>query len=360
MHTEDQTRYYNSIDIIKFLCAILIVSIHVAPFGLSDNETLSLLNYGISNCFSRIAVPLFFVISGFLLYRKTSVESFSALPTKAYIIKLLRLYIIWTIIYCPLRIESVISDKKGIVHGVLGYIRDTVFYGSYTHLWYFPALIFSVALISYLLSKQVELKHILIVAAFFYVIGLLEQSWFGIIVPLKDEIPVLWTALKIVGKIIVTTRDGLFEGFLFVGVGAYFAFYGLKVKERTAIICFVASYILLFIEAFAVRYFDIVRNCDMYIFLVPVTAFAFILVLNWNIPGNNSIYKTMRVLSSLVFYILLWVMWLINKVFSLIGFQIDKTCFLFLVTVFVSVGISYLIYRVSNHPRFIWLRRLYS
>ncbi len=351
---------YNFVDIVKFLCAILVVSIHVVPFGSSDDQILKLLNFGIKNCFSRIAVPLFFVMSGFFLYRKMSVENFSLLPTKAYIIKLFRLYMIWTVIYFPFRIKSILTNGKGIVHGIFKYIKDIVFTGSHFHLWYFPALILSVAIISYLLSRKIELKRILSVAALFYAIGLLAQSWFGIIIPLRENVPELWAILKVLGKIIVTTRNGLFEGLLFVGVGAYFAFYGFKIQKKTAFICFVASYILMFIEAFVVKYFNFVREYDMYVFLVPLTFFAFILVLNWRIPSNNSIYKKIRILSSLIFYIHPCVKRFIIKIFNLIEFNIAKTCLLFLMTVIVSVGLSYLIYSISQRLHFMWLKRLYS
>lgn len=342
------------------LCAILVISIHVAPLGLYDNQTIQLINYGIQNCFSRIAVPLFFVISGFFLYRKTSVEDFSLQPTEAYIKKMTGIYLIWTVIYSPWRIKSFLEDPEGIAHGVIGYLRDIVFNGSYTHLWFMPALIFAVALVSYLLSKHIKLKKILLVAAFFYVIGLFGQSWYGLIVPLSDIAPGLWTAFTIIEKIIVTTRNGLFMGFLFVGIGAYFAFCGSKIKKRTAIIGFVASLVLMFIEAFTVRYLGIVRSYDMYVFLVPLTVFAFVLVLNWNIPGNSSIYTTIRVLSSLVFYIQWWTIWIIVIIFHYIGYKLWITPWMFFVTVILSIGMSYLIYRVSQRPRFKWFRRLYS
>lgn len=61
----DSPREYSAIDLAKFICAILVVSGHVAPFGLTDNEMLQLLNYGIQQWLARIAVPFFFISSGF-------------------------------------------------------------------------------------------------------------------------------------------------------------------------------------------------------------------------------------------------------------------------------------------------------
>ena len=234
-----------------------------------------------------------------------------------------------------------------------------MFAGTYSHLWYFPALIFSVVIISYLLSKKKSLKKIVAAAFCFYIVGLLAQSWFGIIKPLQFYAPELWHLLKLIEKIIVTTRDGLFEGLLFVGMGAAVAFYGFKLPQRKALIGFFASYGLMFMEALGVKYFDYIREYDMYIFLVPVTWFAFGVIVNCRIPCNNSICKMLRTLSSLIFYIHLWISGLIKKCFTIIGFHIEKTCFFFILTVAISIIVAYMIYIISNYKAFGFLKKLY-
>lgn len=351
---------HNAIDIIKFVCAILVVSIHVTPFGTSDNYIVCLLNYGITNWLSRIAVPFFFVASGFFLYKKTSLKNFSFIRTKFYTLKLLRLYVIWTLIYSPFRIKNILADPKGIIHGILAYGRDIVFTGSYIQLWYFPALIFSVVLISFLLSKKISLKKILFVAALLYAVGLLAQSWFGIIEPLRVNAPELWSFLKITQKIIGTTRDGLFEGFLFVGMGAYFAFNGFRLQQKKAFFGIVISYILMLVEAVCVKYFAFLRACDMYICLVPLTYYVFGFVLNWRIPRKSNIFVVLRALSSLIFFTHLWVKWFVSKLFNIMGYQIEKTSLLFISTVIFSIAFSFLIYKLSQCSRLKWLRKLYS
>ena len=161
-------------------------------------------------------------------------------------------------------------------------------------------------------------------------------------------------------KIIGTTRDGLFEGFLFVGMGATVAFYGFKLTQRKTLIGFFASYCLMFIEVLALTYFDFVRACDMYVFLIPLTWFAFGVIVNYRIPCNDSIFKMFRTLSSLIFYIHLWISWFVKKFFTIIGVDIEKTCFFFILTVVISIAVSYTIYKISNHKTFCFLKKLYS
>ena len=63
---------YPSLDLMKFICSILVVMIHITPFG-----EYEFLNFAIHNYVARIAVPYFFVTSGFLLFRKTSYDDFN-------------------------------------------------------------------------------------------------------------------------------------------------------------------------------------------------------------------------------------------------------------------------------------------
>ena len=253
------------------------------------------------------------------------------------------------------------SDTKGVIHGILEYCWNIVFVGSYGHLWYFPALIFSVVVISYLLSKKISLRNIITVAFCFYIIGLLTQSWFGIIKPLECNSPEIWLFLKTIQKVIIT-RDGLgiFEVLLFVGMGAYVAFYDFKLPRKSTLIGLVVSFILMFIEAMGLKQLGFVRDANMYLFLVPVTWFMFGLIVNYRISSKSTIFETLKALSSLMFYIHLWIKWFLNKFFIIIGVNVDKTCLLFILAVCVSIVASYVIYSVSNIERFNWLKKLYS
>lgn len=350
---------YYAVDLAKFICAVMVVALHVAPFGSNGSRICVFFNFVIQQWFARIAVPFFFTASGFFLYRKSKDDVFSIEATKKYVLKLLKLYIIWTLIYFPFRIENIVYNRSGVAAGVLVYIRDIIFDGSYIHLWYFPATIFAVILISFLMSKKVGIKTILIVAVFFYALGLSAQSWFGIIAPLRTLTPSLWTLLELIKKVIVTTRDGLFEGFLFVGIGGMIAYKGFRVTRKKALTAFVLSYMLMLFEAVFVTYFSMSRAHDMYIFLVPLTYFAFGLAVNIHLP-DKEIYNTLRILSSLIFYIHPLVIWFIQKIFDLWGIDIGRTCLLFILTIVFSIICSLMIIKLSDIKHFCWLKKIYS
>lgn len=350
---------YNAIDIMKFVCAILIVAIHVAPFGYANTVRSNLLNSIFMDWFARIAVPLFFVASGFFLYRKTTPDNFSFEATKAYVSRLMRLYLIWSVIYFPLKVPGILADPKGKKHGILMYLKDVVFVGSYDQLWFLPALITAVLLVSFLMYRGMKLRNIIIIASILYAVGLLAQSWFGLILPLQTSAPKLWACLKFVQSVISTTRNGLFEGFLFVAMGAHFAHNGFKLSKLKAFIGVVISYILMFVEAMGVKHYGFARARDMYIFLVPLTFFAFGLVLNIRIPSDSGIFKTLRILSALIFYSHLWINLCLDRFSDKVGIVIDKSCLIYLITVILSVGFSLIVYMLSECHRLKWMKILY-
>lgn len=357
MIKQNKIEEYNAIDVTKFICSILVVAIHVSPLGFGDN--MGLANYVIQQYIARIAVPFFFIASGFFLYKKSAYENFDINITKNYALKLLRLYIIWSIIYLPLYIKKFLLSEKDVFHGTLRYLRDFIFTGSWTPLWYLSATFFVIILISFLLKKRISLKYIIICAAIIYVLGLLGQTWFGIITPLRTYTPQLWSILKLSQKVIVNTRYGLFMGFLFIGMGMIFAFKDFNITKKNALIGFIISFSLLFVEVIFVKYFKLIYSHDGYIFLVPSAFFLFCFVLNIRLK-NNSIYKNLRIMSSLIFYMHFWLIHFVSNFFKLFGLDLSKTCLRFVFTVIVSIIISLMIIKLSNIKKFHWLRKLYS
>ena len=64
--TMEQKRGYPNLDAAKFLCALLIVVIHTSPL----QNASPLVHFYVNDVITRVAVPLFFAMSGFLFFRK--------------------------------------------------------------------------------------------------------------------------------------------------------------------------------------------------------------------------------------------------------------------------------------------------
>ena len=60
------SKKYNSIDLTKFIMSIFVVAIHIHPFENCDNQII----LSIYNSLVALAVPFFFISSGFLVAAK--------------------------------------------------------------------------------------------------------------------------------------------------------------------------------------------------------------------------------------------------------------------------------------------------
>lgn len=102
-----------SVDIAKFVCALLVVTIHTGPLA----SYSSLANFELKDCIARVAVPFFFVASGYFLFRKMSEGNFDKGVALRYAARIFRLYVIWTVVYSPLIVKSILSNEGGGVQG---------------------------------------------------------------------------------------------------------------------------------------------------------------------------------------------------------------------------------------------------
>lgn len=130
-------RQYASIDIARYVSALLVVCIHTFPF-LEISETF---NTYFIHTVCRLAVPFFFTTSGFFFFRNYDSENEDLNETrlKKALIRLFRIYLIWTIIYLPYTIFDYTHTGFHIKY-LFTYVRDFFLNGSYYHLWFLPAL----------------------------------------------------------------------------------------------------------------------------------------------------------------------------------------------------------------------------
>ncbi|MEG2053846.1 MAG: acyltransferase family protein, partial [Oscillospiraceae bacterium] len=138
----NEKKEFIAIDFFKYFAAILVVAIHLPPFG-SIN---TLLSYGFNEVFCRIAVPFFFICSGFFMVHNLKDKN----KFKKYIFHLIKLYLIWTVLNLPVLIISNINANVPLNTAITKFIFNFFVNGSYLQLWYFVALIVAVC-IMYLL-----------------------------------------------------------------------------------------------------------------------------------------------------------------------------------------------------------------
>lgn len=141
------------IDFVKVLMAFVVVSIHTTAWPL----------LGIR----EVAVPYFFIVSGFFLFGKMTGDRAADLSAiRAWTLKILKLYLIWTAIYLPFTVYGFIQDSLSLKQSLMLFGRNLLFVGENFMswpLWYLLALIWSGVLIYILRALKVPIWGMLLV-----------------------------------------------------------------------------------------------------------------------------------------------------------------------------------------------------
>lgn len=290
-----KTKHYCGLDTVKLICAVLIVFIHIPPFE-SVSHTLNALTV---NYICRIGVPFFFITSGFLLFKKSDGKLPPRSAVVKYIKRILKLYIIWSAIYFPFTILQMIRSESA-VRVFLNWLKNMIFSAGYGVLWYLPATVAAVMVVCLLLKRGMNINGVIAVCMGLYIIGLLGQSYYGLIRPFVSDAP-FWTAIKTLYHLIGTTRNGVFEGALFVAMGAKVAGEKSMPKCSTSVLGLLVSMGLLLGEVLLVSQKGWRLGYDMYLFLVPCA--YFLLKVALCLPDmNGRICKLARNYSSLIYF----------------------------------------------------------
>lgn len=316
------SKQYNSIDIMKFICSILIICIHTLPL-VSVNPLLDDILVGI---LSRIAVPLFFISSGFLFYNKIGEDELNnKIIFLNYLKRIIQLYVGWSLVYFILYMIN-----GSIDFNTINLFKKIFITGIALQLWYFPALIFSISLM-YIISKKVKINKVYIYLSIpLYLFGMLGTTYYSLL----DKTPYIKDIMSRYINIFETTRNGLFFGFIFIIIGAYLSKEDNKINFKKDATILVISVVLLMVEAIFISKFTVnIYGRDMFIFLPLVAAYSFkiVLYINDKIKSRETIYKVLRNLSILIFGLHVGVMNVI---------RIDNSLINFLVITFITIVIS--------------------
>ena len=321
---------FYGIDILKFICSFMVCAIHIQPFNSSNLEYL---NFWLQDYLFRIAVPFYFVASGFLLFRKIDCNNINTNRIKDYCFKMIRLLGTWSFL---------------------------LFIGRTAQLWYLGAVILAVIVLSILIKKKIPFKHIVIIAVILFIIGLLGNSYYGLMEPFKQ-----YTVSKILilgyESVFPTSRNGLVFGLIFVLMGVVFA-------QRRVVISFVAtvtglvfSLLLMFVEVFLLRHYSSPRGFDIVVSLLPVSFFLFYLATHIIVKEKN-IYKSLRIIGMVIFFthflVNYFVVLTVEVLYNTIG--VNLVAYQFIITIFLTTALAILIERLSRKGKYYWLRYLYS
>lgn len=169
----------NSMDLFRYLCALMVVAIHTSLF----KDINSQLGFIFVELIPRIAVPYFFALSGYFYFQSLLKTG----NTWNYIKKSILTYVSWSIIY------FIVNFIQWGHNNLKDYIVSSVYLffieGSYYHFWFFPALIYSCC-ISMIVYKTIGYKALVFLSIILYILGCLGCSYYycGIKIPILSSL----------------------------------------------------------------------------------------------------------------------------------------------------------------------------
>ncbi len=318
---KDKTPRYAAVDLMKVVCSFFVIMIHFPPCALDSHWNDFLIGY-----IANIAVPFFFVCAGYFCFLKANRGG----GTNRYTLKMLKLYTVWVIVYVTFSLVT----GNGISFRV--FIDYLIGYG---HLWFLKALAVAIFLCGFLRAKKVSVEKICVIALIFYLFGAIWENVYPLI--FDKPCPAYYA------------RSGLFNGFLFVATGAFFAQRERTVggkKEFIGLGCFA---LLWGAECLLNRAFSITTG----IFLVPLIVTLFCLLLKTELHLNT---KAISNMSAIVYYVHILVgIILLGGVRRLFHVEIFKPL-QFLIIGVVSYAVAFVLIKIKECKGFKWIKHFFN
>ena len=273
---------YPHIDLLKFLCALLVLMSHASPFS-ALGETA---NIYIVNLSFRFAVPFFFISGGFFLFSDPFLTWKKLLR---YLQRILILYFFWTVIYRLFHLPYTFSKDA---------LFRFVFSGSTDVFWYFPSLIFSTAL-TYVLVKKTPLPVAFCIAIALYVLGLSANSYWGLL----RTIPLFSEPMKAYNMVFEEAKRGVLFPTIFILFGVAIA----KYKERCTWTGIRLPLLVLFCYVLFALEFRLITERrwnwgrDMTVMIIPVSVGLFLLVARKTETVPRPAFLWLRKMSTVVY-----------------------------------------------------------
>lgn len=350
-----QKQTYGGLDLFRPAAALLVLAIHTSPLASFSPDA----DFFLTRILARIAVPFFFMVTGqFILSSGASVFR--------YIKKLCVIYLAAVLLYLPLGIYA--GHYRELTPA--GVFKMLFFDGTFYHLWYFPACILGLLLVT-LLGRFLRPGWVAACSVVLYIIGLLGDSYFG----LTTKIPLLSQCYHAMFRVFSYTRNGLFFAPLFLVLGA------LAGSRRTAdrndkghglLRCpmlwqkaapLALSFAAMTAEAFTLRDLGFQRHDSMYLFLVPVVYFLYQCLLS--VPATSR--KSLRSAATWIYLLhpaMIVVVRGVARPLRLTGLLVENSLIHFLAVASLSVISGILLAamqrRISASQTFLPMQTLFS
>lgn len=340
-----EKKQYYGLDILKLTMAVFVAARHMIQVFFSVESRWRFL---IGAWLSNLAVPVFFIIAGFLLFRKIQEGEEEKVwrVTGSYCVRIGKLYLIWCVLYWPIDIYNWYHGNMGIRETVKQYVRSFFFSHTIAQLWYLPALIIACLLVGGCLCLRMKRCLILLLTGMLFVMGCIGDNWY-----FTEKLPqYLQQIIYCYVEHCVTMRNGVFYGSFYVALGLCLSRKQF-LKTGTALI---GSIFFL-----AISYLEVRRcgNINMVFSAAPAAYCLVEFALGLKLKKRR-LYPRLRVMSEWIYLSHFYFFYLLHWTYSAGWGKIpltewNFTWMIFLPMLLFAWGMAVL----SENPKFYWLKK---
>lgn len=313
----------------------MVVSIHTGPLSEMGYNWW----YFTVQIIPRIGVPFFFCTMGYYYIGSLMRGQCRFLQTMK---RLLITYGLWSIIYYIPDVKQVLNGSASLGGFLVNCIRQFLIYGSREHFWFFPAVFFSIIVVT-LFAKIGKLSWLAGMSIVAYVLGLLGCSYHGI----GNQIPGISVFINFSQYYLI--RRIVLMGFPFFMLGYFLQKADFsKASNKKLGILEVIFLVGFFAEILLVNKLQIQVNVIITVFLYLLLFNTMMLLLKNPCAQYGKVAVVTRDVSNFMYYSHpLFMIW-INIIMSTIAGRNATGTELFLLAVITSGSIGYLLHRADN------------
>lgn len=251
------------LDVLKFVLSLAVVAIH------------SSLYLDVLYPWVRLAVPLFFIMTGYFLFgklKRTEDAQGRKAVLKGFVKRNLLLYLTWFILLSPVTFYMRDYFREGVVRGLVRLLRAFLFASTFRASWYIMACVIG-ALIVYGASRVMKNRALICVFAVTGLISCLTSAY----LPLVEANAALGSVYAGYQKVFSSPATSFFVSLFYLACGKCFAEGKMRLSRDSIVRLLVGSCICLYGEwRMVARLFGSVGS-DCYFFLMPTAVLIFAL-----------------------------------------------------------------------------------
>ncbi len=332
-----QRKNLDSADVLKFVLSILIVATHTSFFE------------GYLTPLVRLAVPAFFMISGYFFFNRIN-SCQSKAKQKAYLKKSvthnLKLYFFWFIVLLPLTLYIRKYHTMGIFSGLLHLIRDFLFGSTFQSSWYIIALITGFAIVLFL-SDKISQSALVILGVIFYIPSLLSSNY-EFVFESFDGLRVIGDSLS---KVFLLPCRNFSVSILYIAIGKYLAEKNYEGKTKKYTVTFLLAFAALIAEYLALKYSGVkIEDTDCYIALPFAAYYLCKVFLTLDITCKHSM--VLRKISTVSYCAHMAVFMVVGKVFKIFELPDWQNILRFAVTLLLTHILSLVLIKLTDYKVF--------